>query len=473
MKRFDLAIAVALIPLDFFTLMGAAMAAYYLRFETIVTQYRPVLFELPLRGYMEAVYPVVFVWLLIFAASGLYGFKQARSYLRQLKHIVISSLIGFAAITVLVFLRGELFNSRFIVLAATVFAIAFVAIERGVVLVVRNYLYRYGYGASNVILVGNDRTTDTLRHLLRVQPRFGLRVVEHIKQVDEQTLERLAETLPSLQADILLQSSVMLARDESEDLLDFARVNHLDFHYVADLFDTKASNADISTIGDIPVIEIRQTRLEGWGRIYKRTFDLIAGTLLLLLALPVMLVIAIAIKLDSRGPVIYKNERVGKNGKSFYLYKFRRFKQEFNTGNAYDRDGKASEKESELIKTQSHRQGPLYKISNDPRNTRVGAFIEKTSLDELPQFFNVLLGNMSLVGPRPHQPREVARYQRHHKRVMAIKPGVTGISQISGRSDLDFEEEVRLDTYYIENWSLRLDISLLLKTPFALLKKHR
>src|SRR5690606_3708432 len=140
--------------------------------------------------------------------------------------------------------------------------------------------------------------TDTLRHLLRVQPRFGLRVVEHIKQVDEQTLERLAETLPSLQADILLQSSVMLARDESEDLLDFARVNHLDFHYVADLFDTKASNADISTIGDIPVIEIRQTRLEGWGRIYKRTFDLIAGTLLLLLALPVMLVIAIAIKLD-------------------------------------------------------------------------------------------------------------------------------------------------------------------------------
>ena len=128
----------------------------------------------------------------------------------------------------------------------------------------------------------------------------------------------------------------------------------------------------------------------------------------------------------------------------------------------------ADKKKKELMK-QNERKGPLFKIKNDPRITRVGRFIRKTSLDELPQFFNVLRGEMSIVGPRPHEPEEVANYKKHHKKLLTIKPGITGMAQVSGRSDLIFEEEVRLDIYYIENWSLKLDLQIILKTPFIIL----
>ena len=129
----------------------------------------------------------------------------------------------------------------------------------------------------------------------------------------------------------------------------------------------------------------------------------------------------------------------------------------------------ALEYEKKLIKERSEKTGPVYKIKNDPRVSPVGLFLRRTSIDELPQLFNVLAGQMSLVGPRPHQPREVEQYEKHHKRVLEIKPGLTGLPQISGRSDLSFEEEVKLDTYYIEQWSLKLDLIILLKTPFAVL----
>jgi lipopolysaccharide/colanic/teichoic acid biosynthesis glycosyltransferase len=162
---------------------------------------------------------------------------------------------------------------------------------------------------------------------------------------------------------------------------------------------------------------------------------------------------------------------VGPRG-NFNVYKFRSMYVKYCTGKQFEKytDQKAVlAYEQELIKQKSERKGPVYKILNDPRRTKIGRFIEKTSLDELPQLFNVWLGNMSLVGPRPHQPREVEKYAHEHKRVLDIKPGVTGLAQISGRSDLDFDEEVKLDTYYIENWSLKQDFWIMLKTPFVVL----
>lgn len=185
-----------------------------------------------------------------------------------------------------------------------------------------------------------------------------------------------------------------------------------------------------------------------------------------------MLIIAIAVRLDSRGPVIYRNERVGVKG-NFDVLKIRSMKEDYCTGRQFANNHSSLELQEKLIKQKSVRKGPVYKIKDDPRVTSVGRFIRALSLDELPQFFNVLKGEMSLVGPRPHQPIEVAKYARHHKKVLTIKPGITGMAQISGRSDLDFDEEVRLDYYYIENWSILLDLKILLKTPFAVLAKRK
>jgi len=170
--------------------------------------------------------------------------------------------------------------------------------------------------------------------------------------------------------------------------------------------------------------------------------------------------------------VIFKNERVGHEG-NFNLYKFRYMQLEHCTSSQNPGHKEALELEKELIEKQSVRRGPVYKIKNDPRKTRVGRLIEALSIDELPQLWNVLRGDMSLVGPRPHQPREVEKYENWQKRTLSIKPGVTGLAQISGRSDLSFSDEARLDIYYIENWSLWLDVQILFKTIFVLLRKRK
>jgi exopolysaccharide biosynthesis polyprenyl glycosylphosphotransferase len=473
MKRFELTVALLLIPLDFLMILCAALTAYFLRFEGIVTKYRPVIFELDFGVYLQSVIPLILIWLLIFAASGLYNIRGPRRILSEVKKIIAASFLGFAAVTILIFLRGELFNSRFIVLAGTGLAILFVVVARIIVRLLKFLFYKKGIGVRRVILVGSDKNTVTIKRVLNKSTRSGLTIVQHLHQVTPDNLEKLKAELPNTHADLILQADVTLNRADSELLIDFARDNHIQFAYVADLFDTKVANTEVQTIADMPVVEIKQTPLEGWGRIIKRLFDIIAGTILFILALPVMFIIALLIKLESRGPVIYKNQRVGKNGRLFPTYKFRRLKAEYCTGPGYDNTGKAEALEKELIEKQSHREGPLYKITDDPRNTRIGAFLEKSSLDELPQFLNVILGNMSLVGPRPHQPKEVELYKPAQKRVLAMKPGITGLAQISGRSDLDFDEEARLDTFYMENWTLRTDIAVLLKTPFAVLRKHK
>ena len=209
-------------------------------------------------------------------------------------------------------------------------------------------------------------------------------------------------------------------------------------------------------IDDIPLIHLKQTPLEGWGIVIKRTFDLLGSGILILLLTPLWILVPLLIKLDSSGPAFYRSKR--KHGeKEFHAHKFRSMIPE-------------AEAMRKSLLSQSERPGPLFKMKRDPRVTRIGAFLRKTSLDELPQLFNVLKGEMSLVGPRPHLPEEVAQYQRHHQQLFAIKPGLTGLAQVNGRSNLSFEDEVRLDVYYIENWALWLDLKILLKSALVVLK---
>ncbi|MFA6322985.1 MAG: exopolysaccharide biosynthesis polyprenyl glycosylphosphotransferase, partial [Candidatus Buchananbacteria bacterium] len=249
------------------------------------------------------------------------------------------------------------------------------------------------------------------------------------------------------------------------DLINFADEYHIDFKYAADLLGTHLLNLDVATFAGMPIIEVKRTRLDGWGRISKRFFDLFGSIILLILLSPLMLITAMAIKMNSAGPVFFKYKRIGQNGKPFVYFKFRsmvkdahqlRFDPQF------------------LAQQQNVRQGtPMLKFKNDPRITRVGKFIRRFSIDELPELFLVFAGKMSLVGPRPHEVEEVSKYQHHHKKVLTIKPGMTGLAQVSGRSDLNFEEEVKLDIYYIENWSLGLDIQILFKTPMAVIKRRQ
>jgi exopolysaccharide biosynthesis polyprenyl glycosylphosphotransferase len=254
-------------------------------------------------------------------------------------------------------------------------------------------------------------------------------------------------------------------------LVDYCAIHNITFKYIPTTLQT--SKIIVGVLDGEPIIEVKNTPLDGWGRIIKRIFDIAFAIFGIILSSPIMLLAALAIKLTSEGNVIYKNERIGADGEKFFVYKFRYMRWEHCMTKENNKLEEAVKLEKELIAKQSVRKGPLYKIKDDPRKTKVGAFIEKYSIDELPQFFNVLFGSMSMVGPRPHQKREVEKYMEYHRRLLTIKPGVTGMAQISGRSDLDFEDEYRLDLYYIENWSLFLDVQIIIKTFFTLFHRRK
>ena len=472
MKRSELFFSFLLVPLDFLMIVLAGISAYYIRYANIVQKLRPVIFDLQFNPYFKVVLFIAFLWVIIFALAGLYNINSARKLMKEAYRVVLACSTGLMLIVVLIFIRRELFDSRFIVLAGWILAIAYISMARALIRFIQHSLFKYGIGVHKIILVGNSQTTENLIYEFASQKNSGYEVVKRLRDFSMETAQELVEFLKGKKVDEIIQSDPNLSKAEILRVYDFADEYHLTFKYAADLLGTKVLKTEVSEIAGIPIVEVKKTPLDGWGRIIKRIFDIIFSSFFITIFSPLLIIVTLLIKLDSKGPILYKNVRVGKDGTSFKLFKFRSMLIQYCTGEEYAGDD-ALKYERELIKEQDTKNGPVYKIANDPRLTRIGKLIRRWSIDELPQLFNVLTGNMSIVGPRPHQPREVAKYEQRHKKVLTLKPGVTGLGQISGRSDLTFEEEVKLDTYYIENWSLLLDLSIMLKTPLAVLKERK
>jgi exopolysaccharide biosynthesis polyprenyl glycosylphosphotransferase len=239
-------------------------------------------------------------------------------------------------------------------------------------------------------------------------------------------------------------------------LLSVARRHHVKAQVVPDLLQMSLNRVEFINMAGIPMLGAREMRISRAGRIAKRVLDLAIVILLGIPALLLAVVIAIAVRLDSPGPVFYSGVRVGPKSKLFDMYKFRSMVL-------------GAEEQKEALKERNEADGPIFKIKDDPRLTKVGRWLRRSSLDELPQLYNVLLGQMSLVGPRPPLPEEVAEYKQWQRQRLSVIGGITGLWQVSGRSDLTFDELCLLDIYYIENWSLTLDMRILLQTiPHAL-----
>ena len=235
------------------------------------------------------------------------------------------------------------------------------------------------------------------------------------------------------------------------DLVQRARTIGVDVRVVPDLYDGLAWNAPVEYVGQFPTIPLHQRKFPAGAFMIKRILDIVLSTIALVVLSPVLLAIALAVRLDSAGPIIYRARRVGRKGRTFHCMKFRTM--------VVNADAlKAS------LQDKNERDGILFKMSNDPRITRVGRFLRKYSLDELPQFLNVLLGEMSLVGPRPPIASEVERYDLAHLRRLDVLPGVTGLWQVEARHDPSFDSYISLDTAYVENWTVWLDIKILLRT---------
>jgi exopolysaccharide biosynthesis polyprenyl glycosylphosphotransferase len=471
MKKIELFFTAMLVPLDFLMLLVAALLAYFLRFESVVTELRPVIYELPFGEYFGGVILIALGWLVIFALAGLYQIKR-RKVSNEFVRIFLACSTGILAVIVLIFFQRELFSSRFLVLAAWGLTILLITLERFIIRYVQHALYRAGIGLHNLIVIGSDKTTGSIVKILKANPGLGYRILATFNGFDSGVGQAILKIDKRHGVDEIILTEPTASRNLALRILGFSDANHFIFKYTADLFATQATNISIETLAGVPIVEMARTPLDGWGKIFKRIFDIIGSILLIIITSPIMLITALAIKLESRGPTIFKNERVGKRGDKFLTYKFRSMYSKFRIGEQFKNQKQALELEKELIKKKGIKEGPVYKIVDDPRITHVGRFIRKYSIDELPQFFNVLRGNMSLVGPRPHQPREVESYKKEHIQILFIRPGITGLAQISGRSDLEFDEEARLDIYYIEHWSPWLDMWILLKTPFVVLQRR-
>jgi len=264
-------------------------------------------------------------------------------------------------------------------------------------------------------------------------------------------LDKLAEIVDCEAVDQVLITLPWMYHRKIMGIVHECQRKRVEARIVPDMFQMSLSQVDVDDLGGIPLIGVRKTIIGRGQRVLKRLMDVMFATLGGFLALPLMGVIALAIKLDSPGPAVFRQLRVGKSGRQFWCYKFRSMRQ-------------GAEDERERLQAFNEADGPLFKIRDDPRRTRVGRWLRRTSLDELPQLYNVLRGEMSLVGPRPPLPEEVARYEAWQMRRLEVAPGMTGLWQVSGRSNLSFDEQCLLDIYYIENWSPFLDITILLRT---------
>ena len=457
MKKSELIFTSILVPLDFLMILGAGLAAYSLRTSPWLAQYRPVLFRLnlPFSRYFILVIGVALFLLIVFALVGLYKIKLSRPFLEDFFKIVIGLSAGIIVLVFYIFLRREWFDSRFLILAGWLMGVIFVCFGRFLVSHWQKYLMkRYHFGSQRVLVIGQDGLSQRIVQSIKEQTSLGYQLVANLIEPDIDEIKAKANN-PGIEEVILADPN--WPRKKILELVNFCEENHLVFKFVPNLFQTLTSNTSVETLGDVPMVELKRTALDGWGKIIKRIIDFIGAFLGLILLSPFFILIAFVIELDSAGPVLVKLKRISR-GKEFELYKFRSMIKE-------------AEGMKKNLWTYNERQdGPLFKMKNDPRVTKVGQILRKYRIDELSQLINVFRGEMSLIGPRPHQPDEIAQYQKHHKKVLAIKAGMTGFAQVSGSSDLPFEEEIKLDTYYIENWSLLMDLKIFLKTWVVLLR---
>lgn len=461
--------------MDAIMIVLAALSAFAIRNIPELLALKPKLYNFPLDDYLRVILIILPLAILIYAFEGLYNLKVTRKFWHEAVRVFSATSIVLVVIIVTIFLKREWFSSRFIILAGWMLVVAYVTIGRYLLQRIQKLLLeKKGIGVHRLLLVGRNSKMDQIFNMIKKNPQLGYKIVGHVETASVRVVREMKGN-KGVDEIIICDSS--LTDEEQEKLIDYCAINNIAYKFIPTTLQTAKFEAGI--FNGEPIMEIRHTPLEGWGKILKRAFDIVGSIILIILSSPLMLIIATLVKLESffekckGGPIIYKNERIGSDGEKFNVYKFRYMKWEHCTNPRTSEGRKAIAYEKELIEKMSIKKGPLYKIKNDPRKTKIGSFIERYSFDELPQFFNVLKGEMSLVGPRPHQEREVAKYNEYHRRLLTIKPGVTGMAQVSGRSDLEFEDEYKLDLYYIENWSLRQDIQICLKTVLVLFKRRR
>lgn len=439
---------------DVVSLAFAFLAAYLTRFSGLL----PFESEPPLEDSLVVLLAVLVVFPLTFRQANLYTTNRARSHVGEVFEVFKSTILATTLLVALTFFFYERY-SRATIALFTVYAFVVVSVVRLAFRAFFNELRRRGFNEKRILVVGagelGQRVVETIEShrelgftvtglLTRRQEKVGTTIKG--KPVLGMMLE-LGEVLDREPVDQVILALPLEDQPILKELMEQLALRTVDVKLVPDLFNYVTLRGGLEEFGGLPLISLQGAPLEGWNRIAKRTFDVIFSFLLIVLSAPVMVVLALLVKLTSRGPVFYRQERMGIDGHLFEMLKFR------------------------TMRIDAEATGARFATAEDPRRTPIGAFLRRFSLDELPQFFNVLLGDMSLVGPRPERPVFIEEFKkqipRYHLRHM-VKSGVTGWAQINGlRGNTSIKERIDYDLYYIEHWSILFDLKILLRTAFG------
>jgi exopolysaccharide biosynthesis polyprenyl glycosylphosphotransferase len=459
----------ALIASDLFMVAAAFRVAYFVRFEMHIPLFKLAIVP-SLSFYLNLVAALTPLWIVILAIAGLYNRANLLGGTQEYSLVFTSTTIGILVLIMAGFFGSDFAIARGWLLSAWVFVFVLVCFGRFLIRRGVYHLRRAGHFLSPTLIVGANDEGRMLAEQLADRAHSGMRILGFVGDGQGANpaafsnlpvlgdLNSLDELIHTTNCEEIILVTSAISRDSMVEIFkQYGLSSQINVRLSSGLYELITTSVQVREVASVPLVRINKVRLTGMDKMLKTMLDYGLTIPGLILIAPLMLLIALIVKLDSPGPVIYRRKVMGVNGVKFDAYKFRTM-----VVNGDEILDESPELKSELESK--------HKLKKDPRVTRVGQVLRKLSLDELPQLFNVLKHQMSLVGPRIISPEEMALYQQWGTNLLTIRPGISGLWQVSGRSDVSYEERVRLDMYYIRNWTVWLDINLLVRTIPAAIK---
>ncbi len=463
-----------LILVDTLVLLIAFTLAYVAR---VTLDSRPLVNEVSSYEYLFAFLTIVPFWILIFATIGLYNPSTYNRRLVEWSKIFIGSFIGILLVIGWEYVSDtHIFPARLVAAYAFIGSFLLIIFERELLRLYRSLMFRFGRGVSRVLVIGNSHATRDIADNLSHTHKSGYKIVAiagpqkvlptGMDVTHFTSVETALKHISDLQITTIIQTDLYDSDERNQRILGAAQTNHISYSFIPGEPEFYAGKNTVDVFLGYPMISVSQTPLIGWGAIAKAIFDTIMSFLAIIILSPVFLILIILQAILNPGPIFYVSKRLSQFSKPVDLIKFRSMSAKYGKKDAAL---EFLDMGREDLATEYRKH---HKVTNDPRITRFGRFLRNTSLDELPQLFNVLRGDLSLVGPRPILPQE-AKFSRSRTALLhSVKSGVTGLWQVSGRSNLSFEERIELELFYAQNWSFWLDIKILFKTIGVVLRKR-
>jgi exopolysaccharide biosynthesis polyprenyl glycosylphosphotransferase len=459
-------LTVSLVVQDAVLIYVALSLAYWLRYGFKLGP--TINGAVPFSAYQRVALLLLGIMMCTLFLKGAYRARLNREAVGECALIFSASTIAVAIVVVITFMLHMFEYSRGVIVYLWVLLIALLILGRAVFRLMQRYAHRRGWGVRRLLVVGASDVGKMIMQSVVDRHDLGYEVVGFVDRRNEQrvpdfgrfhrlgNMEDVSALIQTGNVDEIVIALPGSAHDETWSIVKLCDEQGVELKLVPDLFEMSLDRVQVDGIGGIPLLQIQEKRLRRLERIGKRILDLFVGCVLVLVTSPIIALLGLMIRLESRGPAFIKQERLGLNGRRFTCWKLRTMHVD-------------ADRVLAKILGLNEASGPIFKMRNDPRCTRIGRRIRRWSLDELPQVWNVVRGDMSLVGPRPPLPAEVVKYEPWQMRRLEITPGMTGIWQVSGRSDLSFDEMLMMDMMYVDNWSLGLDFQILLRTVKAVL----